>query len=137
MKNLINIENSDKKCFLRHLNPLKIHHERITKADKNMVNDLDYEVIELPVSKKDFNKIEKKNNICINVFCYENNLVYLVYLLNKKFENCMDLLMITHINRSHYVHVKGFNRFMCNRTKIKIKNSFPSFVYSGERVKVF
>ena len=47
MIGLINIKNSDNKCFfwsrIRHLNPLKIHPERITKADKNMVNDLDYE----------------------------------------------------------------------------------------------
>ena len=38
MKDLINIENNDNKCFLschvRHLNPLKIHPERITKVDK-------------------------------------------------------------------------------------------------------
>ena len=39
---------------------LKIHPERITTADKNMVNDLRCEGIEFPVSKKDFNKIEKK-----------------------------------------------------------------------------
>ena len=52
-----------------------------------MVNDLNYEGIELPVSKKDFSKIEKKNNIYINVFCYENNSVYYVYVSNKKFEN--------------------------------------------------
>ena len=39
MKNLINIKNNDYKCFLwchtRHLNPLKRHTKRITKADKN------------------------------------------------------------------------------------------------------
>ena len=36
-----------------------------------MVNDIDYEGIEFPVSKTDFKKIENKNNICIEVFCYE------------------------------------------------------------------
>ena len=40
-----------------------------------MVNDLDYEDIEFPFSGKDFGKIEKKDSICINVFCNENNLV--------------------------------------------------------------
>ena len=63
-----------------------------------MVSDLDYEGIENSVSKKDFGKIEKKNNICINVFCYENNLVYPVHILNQNFEDCMDLLMITNEN---------------------------------------
>ena len=62
MKGLINIKNNDNKCFLwchiRHLNPLKIHPERITKADENMVNDLNYEGIKFPVPKKDYSNIE-------------------------------------------------------------------------------
>ena len=45
-----------------------------------MVNNLRYEGIEFPFSKKDFSKIEKKNDICVSVFCYENSLVYLVYV---------------------------------------------------------
>ena len=41
------------------------------------------------VSKKDFSKTEKNNIIWINVLCYENNLVYPVHILDKKFENCI------------------------------------------------
>ena len=52
---------------MRHLNQLKIHPERITQNDKKLIDTLDYEEIEYPASKKDFNKIEVKNNICINV----------------------------------------------------------------------
>ena len=47
-------------CHIRHLNPLKICSERKTKADKNMVNDLDYESIKFPVLKKYYCKIEQK-----------------------------------------------------------------------------
>ena len=54
--------------------------KKYQKGDKNMVNDLDYKYIEFPVSKKDFGKNEKKNNICINVFCYENNFACPVYV---------------------------------------------------------
>ena len=54
---MINIKDNDKKCFtwchITHLNQLKTYSKRITKADKNMVNDLDYEGIEYPVSRKD------------------------------------------------------------------------------------
>ena len=43
-KGLINIKNNDQKCFLwchvMHLNPVKIHPERITKNDKKLVNDI-------------------------------------------------------------------------------------------------
>ena len=76
---LINI-NNDQKCFLwchvRHLNAVKIHPERITKEDKKFANDLNYDKIGFPVQEKDFSKIETKNNICINVLCYESKLPF-------------------------------------------------------------
>ena len=81
-------------CHIRQLNPLKTHPKRIPNADKKMVNDLDYEGIGFSVSKKIFSRIEKKNNISINVFCYENKLTYLVYLSDQAFKSCMDLLLI-------------------------------------------
>ena len=60
MKDLINIKNNDNKCFvwchIRHLNPLKIHSERIKKHTK-LVNDLDYGGIEFLVFKIDNCKI--------------------------------------------------------------------------------
>ena len=68
----------------RHLNPLKTEPERITKALKRWLMILIMKVLNL--SKKDFGKIEKKNNICINVFCYENRLAYPVYLSDQEFE---------------------------------------------------
>ena len=90
-KGLINIKNNDQKCFLwchvRHFNPVKIHTERITREDKKLVNDLDYDRIEFPVQEKDFSKIEKKNSICINEFYYENKLTFPIYVSDQKFEN--------------------------------------------------
>ena len=128
MKSLINIKNNDNKCFLsyhiRHLKLVKTHPEGITKEDKNMINDLNYEVIKFPVSKEDYCRIERQNNICINVFCYENNLTYPAYLSDQKFHNSMDLLLISDENKSHYVYIKDFNRFMCNKTKNKNKKYF-------------
>ena len=41
-----------------------------------MINDLDYQVTKFPVSKSDYCRMERQNNICINVFCYESNLAY-------------------------------------------------------------
>ena len=128
MKRLINIKNNGNKyflwCHIRHLNLVKRHPERITKEDKNMIDDLDYEGIKFPVSKKYYCTIERQNSICINVFCCENNLTYPVYLSDQKFYNSMDLLLISDGNKSHYVHVKDFNRFMCNKTKNKNKKYF-------------
>ena len=71
---MVNIKNHHNKsflwCHIRDLNPLKRHPERIKKADKDMVNGLDYEGIEFPVPKKDFCKIEQNNKIYINLCCY-------------------------------------------------------------------
>ena len=89
-----------------------------------MVNDPDYEGIEFPVSKKDYSKTEQKNNICINVFFYENSLTFPVYVSDQKFKDCIDLLVITNGNKSHYVYIKDFNRFMCDKTKNKNKKRF-------------
>ena len=104
---------------IKHLNPLKIHPERITKADRRMVNDLIYVDIKFPVSKKDYCRIEQKNSICINVFCYQNDFINPVHLSDKKFEDCMDLLLIADENKSHDVYIKDFDRFMCNKRKNK------------------
>ena len=118
MKGLINIKNNENKCFLwchiRYLNLVKTRLEGITTEDKNMINDLNYEGIKIPVSKNDYCRTERQNNICINVFCCENGLTYPVYVLDQKFYNSMDLLLISDENKSHYVHIKDFGRFMCN-----------------------
>ena len=85
-KGLINIKNKDQKCFLwcdvRYVNPSKEHPERIKKIDKKSAEKPDYDGIEFPEQEKDFNKIEVKNNICINVFGYENKLIFTKYVSN-------------------------------------------------------
>ena len=75
-KGLINIKNKDEKCFLwchvRHINRSKELPERIKKTDKRIAEKLNYDEIEFSVQEKDFNKIEVKNKICINVFPIKN-----------------------------------------------------------------
>ena len=89
-KGLVNIKNNDQKCFLwchvTHINPVKEHHERIKRIDKKIAcNLLNYDEIEFPVEEKDFKKAEVLNNICINVFGYENELVFPIYVSDQKF----------------------------------------------------
>ena len=52
-KELINIKNNDEKCFVwchvRHINPVKMHPERITREDKKLLNNLNYDEIKFPV----------------------------------------------------------------------------------------
>ena len=122
-KGLINIKNNDQKCFLwchvRHINPLKEHPERITKIDREISCNLNYNKIKFPVQEKDFEKIEIQNNICINVFCYEDEMVFPIYVFDQKFGNSMDLLLLINDNKSHYVYIKDFNTFMFYKNKNK------------------
>ena len=76
------------------------------------------------MQEKDFIKIEKKNNIYINVFVYENELVFPIYVLYQKCEDSMDLLLLIDDDKSPYVYIKGFNRFMFHKAKHKNKKYF-------------
>ena len=127
-KGLINIKNNDQKCFLwchvRHINPLKEHPERIKKIDKETACNRNYDKIESLVEEKDFKMIEVQNNIYINVFGYENKMVFPIYVSNQKFKNSMDLLLLINDDKSRYVYIKNFNTFLFHKTKNKNKKWF-------------
>ena len=140
-KGLINMKNEDNECFrwchIRHLNPQDKNPQRIKKSDKEYINKLDYSEIEFPVTTKQYNKIEKQNEININVFGYENKQPYPIYVSKEKYENHMELLLITEDKNKHYVLIEDFNRFMYNQTKHKESKHFCMHClqcFSSERV---
>ena len=140
-KGLINIKNEDNECFrwchIRHLNPQDKNPQRIKKSDKEHVKKLDYSEIEFPVTTKQFNKIEKNNNININVFGYEEKQPYPIYISKERYEDHMELLLITKDENKHYVLIKDFNKFMYNQTKHKERKNFCMHClqcFSSERV---
>ena len=128
VKGLINMKNEDNECFrwchIRHLNPQEKDPQRIKKSDKEYINKLDYTGIEFPVTIKQLNKIEKQNNININVFGYEDKQPYPIYVSKEKYEDHMELLLITENKNKHYVLIKDFNKFMYNHTKHKERKHF-------------
>ena len=140
-KGLINLKNKDNECFrwchIRHLNPQEKYPQRIKKSDKEYIDKLDYSGIEFPVTIKQFNKIEKKNNIRINVFSYEEKQPYPIYVSKEKFEDHIELLLITKDENKHYVLIKDFNKFMYQQTKRKERKHFCMHClqcFSSERV---
>ena len=70
-------------CHVRHLNFTDKNPQRITKKDEGIA----------------FLKIELQSKIGINVFCYENKVVYPVYLSDRN--DIMDLLVIL----GHHVYI--------------------------------
>ena len=127
-KGLINIKNEDNECFrwchIRHLNPQNKNPQRITKTDKNFIKQLDYSNIEFPVTVKQINKIEKQNNIRINLFGYEEKQKFPIYISQEKFQDHMELLLINKDKKNHYVLIKNFNKFMFDQTKHNCKKHF-------------
>ena len=60
------------------------------------------------------------NKINVNAFCYEDKMVFPIYLSDQSFNDTLDLLLIS----NHYVYIKDFNRLMFNKTKCKNKKWF-------------
>ena len=87
------------------------------------------------MEEKDFSKIEIKNNICMNVFGYKDELVFPIYGSDQKFGDSMGLLLL----------IDDENRIMCTskilidlcftKQKIKTKNGSVKVVYSVLVVK--
>ena len=121
-------------CHVRHINPLKEYPERILKIDKKIACNLNYDEIEFPVKEKDFKMIEVHNNICINVFGYENELAFPIYISDQKFKSFMDLLLL----------IMMINHIMCTSKvlihlcfmKQKKKNGFVKVIYNALVVKI-
>ena len=140
-KGLINMKNKDNECFrwchIRHLNPQDKYPQRIKKTDKQYIEKLDYSGIEFPVNIKQYSKIEKQNKININVFGYEEKQPYPIYVSKEKFEDTMNLLLITQYENKHYVLIKDFNKFMYNQTKHKERKHFCMYClqcFSSEKI---
>ena len=101
-----------------------MHPERITGKDKKLVNNFNYDGVEFPVRENSFSKIEIKNKISINVYYYESKLTFPVYVSDQQFKNSIDLLQIFDGDKSHYVYINDFDRFMFHKTKNKNKKHF-------------
>ena len=99
-----------------------------------MANTFDYSGIDFPISKKDYCKIEKQNNICINVFSYDNGIIYPIYISSKKFSDSMNLLLIFEENK----YTLKISIDLCLiKVKTRIKSTSGDIVYSVLVVKVF
>ena len=124
MKGLINLKNKDHKCFMwchvRLINPQNRNAERINKQDQRIAANLNYSDIAFPLDTNDYEKIEDRFQMQVNVFGYENK-AYPLYISKKSYDQTLNLLLITEKKKSHYVFIKDFDRLMFSRTKHKDK----------------
>ena len=91
-KGPINIKNKDQKyflwCHVTYINPSKEHPERIKKTDKKFLKNLNMMESSFVFKKKILVRLKKKNSICINVFGYENELVFQIKNLKTQWICC-------------------------------------------------
>ena len=62
---------------------------------------------------------------------------FIQFISDETFEDYMGLLLIADKNKSHYVYIKDFNRFMRNKIKHKNKKLFCRYrlqSFSSEKV---
>ena len=120
MKGLINIKNKDTEYFkwrhIRFLNFMNSHSERINKQYKKIAETLDYRGINFPMKARDYEIVEERFNINVNVFGYENR-VFPLYVSKKSNEEELNALLISNEEKSHYVFIKDFNRLMYSEVK--------------------
>jgi hypothetical protein len=124
--NIINVQNNDNKCFLwtilSKLAPAKDHIYRVSKYRK-YENCLNMKDIEYPVSFKDIPKIEKQNNLSINVFALKNQSnkysLYPVYISNYSSKIIIDMLYLENNKNTHYCLIKDLDSFLYDKNKHK------------------
>ena len=88
------------------------------------IKNLDYTDVTFWVAQKDYREIEIMSNIDINVFGYEKQEPYPIYISKEKFNDMLNLLLITKGKEQHDVLIKDFNKFMYNQTKRKERKHF-------------
>ena len=69
------------------------------------------------------------------MFCYENNFFSIVYVSDQKFDDRMDLLLISDKNKSHYMYIKVLIDLYVIRQNLRQKNTFENIVYNVLVVK--
>ena len=57
-------------------------------------------------------RLNKKIIFPLIYFFDENGLVFHVHISKQKFDDHIDLLLINDENKSHYVYIKDFNRYV-------------------------
>ena len=70
---------------------------------------------------RDYEIIEERFNINVNVFGYENN-VFPLYISKTSDEQVLNVLLISNEEKSHSVFIKDFNRLMYSEVKVLFIN---------------
>ena len=123
-KAIVNVKNEDNKCLkwalLSALHPAKKDPQRVNKYMQ--FKELRFTGVDFPVPLSQMPKVERLNNLAINVFGYSKQAgIHPLYLTKDLTRDPINLLLITEVKDgkiiSHYSWIKDFNRLCCDQTK--------------------
>ena len=118
----INQNNTDNKCFqyaatlALNFNNIDKHHQRISKI-KPFINNYNWNDINFPAARKDWNKFEVNNkNVALNILYIPFNTKKIEIAYKSKYNLIRDnqtiLLMISNGKNWHYLAVKSLSRLL-------------------------
>ena len=135
-KAIVNVKNEENKCLqwalLSCLHPAKDHTQRVNKCMQ--FKELRFTGVDFPVPLSQMPKVERLNNLAINVFGYSKQAgIHPLYLTKDLTSDPINLLLITEVNdgktKSYYCWIKDFNPFCHDQTKHEQRNSSVSAAY--------
>ena len=121
-KAVINVQNNDVQCLkwalLSALYPANSNPNRVSSYVRNE-RKLNFDGISFPVKLKDLEKVEKLNNISINVFGLDfnketrcNTVVGPLYFTKSRKTSHVNLLYLTNNHNAHYCFIKNISRLV-------------------------
>ena len=124
-KAIVNVKNQDNECLkwalLSALHPVGSNPHRVFKY-KQYENELNLTGVEFPTPLSQMPRVERLNNLAINVFGYSQQAgIHPLNLTNDLDHEPINLLLLTEVKDgkiiSHYSWIKYFNRLCCDQTK--------------------
>ena len=116
---LLNIKNEDQQCIMWCILASKHHQSQdATRVTKYMPykSELNLKGVSFPTPLNDIKKIENLNALAINVYGYEKEGFYPLYISDKN-QDPIHLLLIGNEQTQHYVLIKSLDVLLRNRTK--------------------
>lgn len=132
-KAVLNIQNSDQKCFLwsilAALHPVECSPQRVSHYipyEKEMV----VTGIDFPTPLSQIPKFERENEISINVFGYEKE-IFPLYITKERWNQHVNLLLINQGGQRHFCLIRNLNRLLGDRTKYKGQMFYCNYCLHG------
>ncbi|XP_071153082.1 uncharacterized protein [Mytilus edulis] len=132
---ILNIQNLDNKCFLWTVLSSMHNFQRNPENVENyvpFVNSVNMTGIEYPTPLSQISQFEKQNNtISVNIFGYEEGEIYPLYITKKTFCHHVNMLYFKENNKSHYMLINNFNRFLSRTKKHREEHFFCYLCLQG------